>query len=179
MERFNVIQDICEKLGLTQINNSWIETLGAHLNIPQLPGNDNYEQTVFVEAISNSEVSALPYRSLVGSVTQVGTDDPTLVILQNDFNVTFTIARSSTGVYQLSDFSTIITNIPGDLDKLYLYLGNPDGQQDEGTSAWVASTKYVLEYDSGISKLNFITAIDGVFTDGMLSRSKFELRLYN
>ena len=70
MERFNVIQDICEKLGLTQINNSWIETLGAHLNIPQIPGNDNYEQTVFVEAISNSEVvSSGTYQTATVNIT--------------------------------------------------------------------------------------------------------------
>jgi len=70
MERFNVIQDICEKLGLTQINNSWIETLGAHLNIPQIPGNDNYEKTVFVEAISNSEVvSSGTYQTATVNIT--------------------------------------------------------------------------------------------------------------
>jgi len=54
MERFNVIKDIAIQLGLTQVENSWIKTLGAYLGVTEVPGGDDYEQRVFTAAVSNS-----------------------------------------------------------------------------------------------------------------------------
>ena len=71
MERVNVIKDICQNLNLTQIENSWIKTLGNYLNITELPGGDDYEQRVFTAAISNSDVT-IPASSIdfYGVLTQ-------------------------------------------------------------------------------------------------------------
>ncbi len=56
MERVNIIKDICQQLELVQIDNSWIKTLGAYLNVAELPGSDDYEQRVFTAAISNTNI---------------------------------------------------------------------------------------------------------------------------
>jgi hypothetical protein len=153
-------------------NNSFKgATTPVHANITQGIINTSDSQGNIVPG----GVSALPYRSLVGTITQVGTDDPTLVILQNDFNVTFTTTRISDGQYLIEGWTGIITNT----DKIFIMMGNPfDSNQGNGIPE-APNTKYVMVYDIGGVRFQVNTTLDGNYTDDMLSRTPFEIRIYN
>ncbi len=57
MNRVDVIKDVCVQLGLPQLYNSWVRTLGTYLNVLEQPGLDDYEQRVFVALFPNGTIT--------------------------------------------------------------------------------------------------------------------------
>ena len=117
MERFNVIQDIAIQLGLEQVENSWIKTLGIYLEIEQEEGPDDYEQRVFTAAIANNEVNIPINPLLITRRDGVDFNDQTAV-----YNFT------GNGVSLLNTGGDIVNiNIPGiGLEPKYHFIGMVD-----------------------------------------------------
>lgn len=108
--------------------------------------------------------AALPYKSYTVLITQESTDDPTVVILQNDFDATITPKYANTGVYRLSADSSIFT-----AEKTICFYTAYD------TKGWPGSiTEVKLQWWS--------TSEIYIYTNGQddaLRASSLEIRVYN
>ena len=70
---------------------------------------------------------ALPYRSYTALLSQIGTDDPTAVELQNDFTATITYNYQDVGKYKISSDTEIFTK-----DKTICFYTAFDTKENQG-----------------------------------------------
>jgi hypothetical protein len=108
MERFNVIRDYCLQNSLTQIENSWIKTAGLALGIPQIPGKDDYERTVFLAITAVPTPAYKVYTALV-SQTEVSQTSGVLEIGKEYKNYEVSPGDDFTNVGRISSAAFIAT----------------------------------------------------------------------
>lgn len=122
-----------------------------------------------VEDINDLVVSAnnsSPYKVYSALISQSGTSNPTVTVLQNTIG-TIDVTRNSTGVYY---FSSLVFNGFSSNDKVLVFLLN--GQSTTGI--------YIAQYVPPINAVQ-LTSLNtsNVVTDTLLNNASIEIRLYN
>lgn len=111
----------------------------------------------------------LPYKKLVGIITQSGTSTPVITIFENTFTGgSVTTARFNNGAYGIY--------LPGtnDFTKLYCIIGDDSNSQDSRLTMYKASDGVNLIVGIGSYTVSTNTA-----TDDKLNSTPFEIRIYN
>jgi hypothetical protein len=113
----------------------------------------------------NGAVS-LPYKKYVALLNQVGTNDPTAIVLENTFSEIPTFLRASTGVYklQLTDAFT--------LDKTFIVTGSADVSGGSGDFATLIARRFDEDTITLYTYDNFTSA------DALLVNTSIEIRVY-
>jgi hypothetical protein len=113
----------------------------------------------------DSTTIRLPYKSWVALISQSGTDAPTAIVLQNDFDETFTFTYSSVGEYRIESANNNFTT-----DKTFIVTQNTN----DGAAIYHFSTTYVN--DARI----VIYSFDGgsALSDSLLNKSSIEIRVF-
>jgi len=111
----------------------------------------------------NVKIMRLASRIIKGLITQVGTDNPTIVYLQNDFQDTFTCTRATTGLYNLVMGNHFLEN------RTWLQIG---GQLENRATA-TAEIERRLD-----NTLRVYTFDSDVAADGILNNTSFEVECF-
>lgn len=120
--------------------------------------------TIDTNLVVNGDNNIRPYRVYTGLISQTGTSDPTVVIMENTIgNIVW--ARTTNGSYQ--------GYLPGEFlaAKTFLltsgdYSINPTNQ----------ARQFFRNNDDYIS---ILTQINGIVADGLLENTPIEVRIYN
>ena len=113
----------------------------------------------------DSTTIRLPYKSWVALLSQSGTSAPTAIVLQNDFDETFTFTYGAMGEYRINSANNNFTE-----DKTFIVTQNTN----DGAVIYHFSTTYVN--DARI----VIYSFDGgsALSDSLLNKSSIEIRVY-
>lgn len=139
-------------------------------------GTDQFTTGVYYASESTTDVAtvidaafssggALPYTSYVALLSQSSTDAPTDVIINNEFGSDPVLAYSSTGAYTLTLAGAFTLN--------KTFAPNVIIGQGEGGVSTLSISR--ISNDT----LQLITSISGANSDGLLSNTPVEIRVYN
>lgn len=163
MERFDVIKDICVELGLTQIENSWIKTLGGYLGVPAAAG-DDYERRVFVELyrsnLSPTSGSVLIFDTFT-DFPAIGEDD-TLYVTE-DSNIIYRYDSTLSTYVLLNDPDNVNPDAPEEGQSFFAKLAttsrlNPVSVYNNGTGGVGATL--TGSTNGALGELNYTAKID-------------------
>lgn len=110
-----------------------------------------------------------PYKSYVALISQTGTNDPTLVVLENTLGQTVTVTRNAAGRYVLNVSGSILLatktawNITNDNNNNWFFWMNKENGLGNTTTIYI---------DTG-------SPSPLTYTDGLLQSTPFEIRVYN
>jgi hypothetical protein len=108
------------------------------------------------------DIPAAPYKVYTALLTQVGTSDPTAIVLENTIG-TITLSRNSTGSYYINS-PNLFT-----VDKTFTQI----------TSILFGDIHYLITYGN-ISRISVVTSNAATtFLDGKLDNTPIEIRVYN
>lgn len=136
----------------------------SQLNVNDINPESGTDVTVNGNLIVTGTNNIIPYRVYTGLISQTGTSNPTVVILENTIgNIVWT--RNTNGQYQ--------GYLPGEFlaAKTFLltssdYAINPTNQ----------ARQFFRSSDDYIS---ILTQINGIVADGLLDNTPIEIRVYN
>ena len=114
--------------------------------------------------------SKLPYKIYSGIITQSGTSNPTINVLQNTTGGTVSIARSSTGVYFATLTGASFTSGKTFcLQNMGVFMGTLN-----------TDTPFRIEFSYTTSNFTLYTnkTSTNTLTDGLLEGLYFEIRVY-
>lgn len=115
-------------------------------------------------------ISARPYKVYSALISQTGTNNPTLNVLENTLGTTVTATRSSEGFYVLTFADDL-----SDVNKIFILTGNPIiGNSDNG------ATNVINIEDVGVGSITISTQLPSTpIQDGFLYNTAIEIRVYN
>jgi hypothetical protein len=113
----------------------------------------------------NGAVS-LPYKKYVALLNQVGTSDPTAIVLENTFSEIPTFLRASTGVYKLQLIDSFTLN------KTFIISGSADVSGGSGDFATLIARRFDEDTITLYTYDNFTSA------DALLVNTSIEIRVY-
>lgn len=147
-------------------------TLASFPSIPSAQVNSDWSASSGVAQIANKPtLYTAPYSCYQSLINQSGTNAPSGSTLANDFGTTtFTWARSSTGVYTITANASVFTS-----GKTGVVISNPNNPLANFRYA-VTSTTVITITTSVLSVLSLILTSGN--TDGLLSNTLFEIRVY-
>lgn len=112
--------------------------------------------------------AGLPYKIYVALLTQLGTADPTTVVLQNTLGVDLVFGRIAAGLYQIG-VATELEEFP--VNKTLVTFGPPFLEINRRGTITIT--------DLTGTRIKFNTRGDGdVASDGVLSSTALEIRVY-
>ncbi len=132
------------------------------LNVNTISPESGTDVTVDGNLIVTGENNIRPYKVYTALITQTGTDDPTVVILENTIgNIVWT--RSNPGAYQgylIGAFTA---------DKTYLTAG---------PFPYLFNTSVTFQRGND-DVINLLNQTNNIQTDGILANTPIEIRVYN
>ncbi len=141
------------------LDNATEELVKVGGNVYSRDSSGNYQKIV--------DADDVPYNVYIALLSQTGSNDPTVIELQNDFSdVTFTWARWQTGGYKVTAGSAVFTE-----DKTTILLGTIG----TGVTGYVENA---ADWGSTIEIVVKTTDSSGTNIDGILSSTTFEVKVY-
>ena len=147
---------------------------------------------IFKKAFNSTQISDLTayfstlfpqkkYREFTALITQVSTNTPSLVILEDDFNGGITVSRNSTGVYSLTSTvgSIFIEN------KTYFSIFNNNSYIVVSTytksilKMSVLSNTVIRIETFLINEFSSPSPFNGIYSDGIMYKTPLTIRVYN
>jgi len=98
------------------------------------------------------------------NISQVGTSDPTIDILENTTGATFTTSRTTTGIYRIDSNISLFTS-----NTMFIMFGNNQGKNGDYT--------FIMQY-SDDNTLALFTYQGATLTDELLGNTSFEIKIY-
>lgn len=148
-------------------NSFTINSVGYWFNLPATASKDGLMSATDKTKLDNLATSA--YKSFQSLVSQSGTSAPTETVLNNDFTgTTFTLARTSAGVYTLTASTLVFTS------GKTAVLSSPTSSPLNNISV-VRTSGTVLTIST--SSLNLL-ALGVAGADSILSNTLLEVRVY-
>lgn len=111
---------------------------------------------------SSGGTGALSYKVYSVLISQAGTSDPTVVVLENTTSETPTLARAGAGEYTITFVQTLAAN------KTAAIIGQPP---------LISAKSTILRTDANTITANSLDG-SGSFADGLLSSTFLEIRIY-
>lgn len=127
-------------------------------------GDLDYTQLSAVKALI---AAAIPYKVYTAFITQSGTDDPTVTVLQNNLGGNIVWTRDNTGRY--------IGTLAGAFPENKTWALPASGSDDADTIAWVKILRNFNNNEILITSFDNTT----VHSDGILQMTPIEIRVYN
>nr|WP_297788360.1 hypothetical protein [uncultured Allomuricauda sp.] len=153
----SLINTVIEQPGVNCTNGGYRLDVGLDINNN---GTLDVDEVTTSEYLCNGDASDFSYQSYASLISQTGTDDPTVQVLENSLNLTITWTRQSQGIY----LGTL--DIPIDISKTVIFFSTPTTHT--GVRGTLESNNQIrLELQNGVN----------VFADNFENLS-FELREY-
>lgn len=130
-----------------------VDDTGSDIKYPSVKAVEDYVESKVV-----------PYKSIVALVTQAGTSNPSWTVLQSDdISATFTLTRSSAGVYVITSSTAIFT-----ANKTIVFFNLDHSHIKIATASWTSTTTITISVvdDAGVPA--------DVFTNASI-----EIRIYS